>query len=128
MMHWHMSLSTAAMRTRSTRGSAAVRAGGGRDRVVGFEVDHRPRDQAERLGRALRHLELTEQSRVDIVTGLVAGEQLVPERLDHVIECDATVRDRSGTQDERERAQEDARRPDLDAIVLCGRRTEPRAK
>ena len=43
--HWHMSLSSDAITTCSTRGSSAQRAARGRDRVVGLELDHRPHDQ-----------------------------------------------------------------------------------
>ena len=67
--------------------------GRGRDRVVGFELDHRPHDEAERRGGALGELELVDEVRVETFAGLVAGEQVVAERLDHVIERDATVRD-----------------------------------
>ena len=62
---------------------------GRRERVVGLEADHRPAHDAERLGGALRERKLRHQLLGHALARLVAGEQLVAERLDHVIERDA---------------------------------------
>src|SRR5262249_46208188 len=110
-----------------------ARIGGGarrcrRDRVVGLELDHRPHDEPERSGGSLDELELRDEPRVEALAGLVAGEEVVAERFDHVIERHAAVRDRAGAQHDRQGAQEHARRTDLAALVLRGRRTEPRTE
>ena len=93
--HWHMSLSTAAIATCSTRGSRAqLRARRSRSR-------RRPRTRSSATPRARapprrarRARTARRAARVDALAGLVAGEQVVAERLDHVVERDAGVRDR----------------------------------
>ena len=46
--------------------------GGGRERVVSLEVDHRPDAHAERLQPVLKRRELPGEGRVDALAGLVA--------------------------------------------------------
>ena len=100
----------------------------GRDRVVGLELDHRPGDEAHRGDRPLRELELRDQALRDALAGLVAGEQVVAERLDHVVERDTRVRDRAAAEQHGEAPHEAAHRADLAPGVLRGRRAEPRAE
>jgi len=107
-------------------GGGAMR--GGRDRVIGLELDHRPHPQAERGGRALGELELREQIRGDALAGLVVSEQVVAERLDHVVVRDAGVRDRSGAEQGGEASQHHAYGADLAPPVLHLRRPEPRTE
>ncbi len=71
-------------------GGGAVR--GRSQRVVGFQLDHRPDDDAHRGERALQRLELSPQRRLDSLAGLVIGPQVVAERFDHVIGRDADMR------------------------------------
>ena len=65
---------------------------GGRERVVGLELDHRPHDDAHRAKRLFERMELRPQRRLDSFARLVSGPKLVAERLDHVIGRDADVR------------------------------------
>ena len=65
---------------------------GGRERVVGLELDHRPRDDAHRDERILERMELPQQRRLDPLARLVAGPQPVSKRFDDVIGRDADVR------------------------------------
>jgi len=99
---------------------------GGRDRVVGLELDHRPHHEAERRGGALGELELRDQRLGQALAGLVAGEQLVAERLDHVIERDARVRDRALAEHHGQAAHQAADRAHLAAAGLRRRGAEPR--
>ncbi len=62
------------------------------ERIVGFELDHRPHGHAHRGERFLQRMKLRPQRRLDAVAGLVAGPQVVAERLDDVIGRDADVR------------------------------------
>lgn len=87
--------------------------GRGGDGVVGLEVDHRPDDDAERSAGALRELELAEQIGVDPLARLVAVEERVSKRLDHVIERDAEVRDLLAREQALEAAYERAHGADL---------------
>ena len=80
------------MQTFSTRSSAAASARRGSQRVVGLELDHRPHGHAHRGERFLERMELRPQRRLDALAGLVAGPQIVAERLDDVIGRDADVR------------------------------------
>ena len=65
-----------------------------RQRIVGLELDHRPDGDAERRQRLFEQRELREEVGVDALAGLVAGPQIVAERLDHVVGRDADVRAR----------------------------------
>ena len=56
-----MSLSTAAITTLLDRGIGRGARRGGRDRIVGLELDHRPHDEAERGRGTLGELELRDQ-------------------------------------------------------------------
>ena len=93
LTHCERSLSGEQMTTCSTAGSSRKPRGGGGQRVVGLVLDHRPDDDAERRRGVLGRMELGEQVGVDAVAGLVAGEQVVAERLDHVVEGAGHVRD-----------------------------------
>jgi len=49
----------------------------GRERVVGFEFDHRPDHDAERRADSFGQLELAPQIRIDPLARLVTSEELV---------------------------------------------------
>ena len=66
--------------------------GRGGECVVGFELDHRPHGHAHRGERFLERMKLRPQRGLDAVAGLVAGPEVVAERLDDVIGRDADVR------------------------------------
>ena len=87
-----MSLSGVQTRIRSTRGIGGEPHGGGRDRVVGLELDHRPEDDPERLDGGLGDRELGEQLGRHPGRRLVAREQVVAERLDDAVRGAADVR------------------------------------
>ena len=80
--HCARSLSGVQMQTLSTVASALGDARRRGERVVGLELDHRPDDDAHRGERVLERMELREQRRLDAGRGLVAGPQVVAERLD----------------------------------------------
>jgi hypothetical protein len=61
------------------------------ERVVGLLLDHRPHREPGRPQRVLDLGELRLQRRVDPGAGLVAGPQVVAERLDDVVRGDADV-------------------------------------
>jgi hypothetical protein len=61
------------------------------ERVVGLELDHRPDDDPHRRERLLERMELRKQRRLDPGRRLVAGPEIVAERLDHVVGGDADV-------------------------------------
>ena len=61
------------------------------ERIVGFELDHRPDDDAHRGQRLLERMELREQRALDAVAGLVSRPKPIAKRLDHVIGGDADV-------------------------------------
>ena len=65
---------------------------GRRERIVGLELDHRPRRHAHRRERLFERVELRPQRRLDAFAGLVAGPEIVAERLDDVIGGHADVR------------------------------------
>ena len=56
-----------------------------RQRIVRFELHHRPDRHAERLQRVFEQLKLREEVRLDAGAGLVRRPQAVAERLDDVI-------------------------------------------
>ena len=64
---------------------------GGSERIIGFELDHRPDDNAHRRERLLERMELREQRGLDAGTGLVVRRKPVAKRLDHVIGRDTDV-------------------------------------
>src|SRR5437764_1276093 len=62
------------------------------ERIIGFELDHRPDDNAHRRERLLERMELREQRGLDSDAGLVVRPKPIAKRLDHVIGADAEVR------------------------------------
>ena len=62
-----------------------------RERIIGFELHHRPDDDAQCAERFLEQRKLAEEIRIDPFTGLVARPQLIAERLDDVIGRDGHV-------------------------------------
>ena len=68
--------------------------GGGREGVVRLPAIHRPDGDADRADGLLDRTELGQELRRDALVGLVAGEEIVPERPDGVVEGDADVRHR----------------------------------
>ncbi|MER8766647.1 hypothetical protein NKH67_31060 [Mesorhizobium sp. M0968] len=72
------------MHTFCTRiGSRAVRRGG--QRVVGFQLDHRPDRHSHPRQGFLERVKLREQCRLDAIPGLVAGPELISKRFDYMI-------------------------------------------
>ena len=67
-------------------------AGGRGERIVRFQLNHRPHDDAHGLQRFLERVELRPQSRFDAVAGLVPAPEIVTEGFDHVIGRDADMR------------------------------------
>ena len=65
---------------------------GGSERIIGFELDHRPDDDAHRRKRLLEGMELREQRGLDAGAGLVVRPKPIAKRLDHVVGGDAKVR------------------------------------
>ena len=62
------------------------------ERIIGFELDHRPDDNAHRRERLLERMELREQRGLDAGAGLVVRPKPIAKRLDHVVGGDAEVR------------------------------------
>ena len=63
-----------------------------RERVVGLELDHRPRDEPERSRHALGERKLAEQIGIEPLPRLVTVEKTVPKRLDDRVERDRRMR------------------------------------
>ena len=83
----------------------------GRERVVGFEVLHRPDPHAERAHGVLDVVELRDEIRVDALAGLVPVEERVAERSERVVEGDGDVGRRLvGIVEQREELRDDADR------------------
>src|SRR5438067_6153535 len=61
------------------------------ERIIGFELDHRPDDNAHRRKRLLERMELREQRGLDAGAGLVVRPKPIAKRLDHVIGRDTDV-------------------------------------
>ena len=61
------------------------------ERVIGFELDHRPHDHAHRRERLFERMELREQRGLDACAGLVAGPEPIAKRFDDVIGRDAEI-------------------------------------
>ena len=117
------------MTTCSTPGSPAEAAARRGQRVVGLELHHRPDDHAQRRDGVLGERELGQQLRVDALAGLVAGEELVAERLDDVVEGARHVRHAGRREQQPEAAQQADGRADLAAVGrLARRRAEVAAK
>jgi hypothetical protein len=93
----------------------------GRERVVAFELDHRPHHDAERAARVLGWAELRIEIGIDALARLVAGVQIVAERLDHVIEGDGHVRDVPFAEQRQHRSHERAHGADLRAARVTAR-------
>ena len=68
------------------------------ERIIGFELDHRPDDNAHRRERLLERMELREQRGLDAGAGLVVRPKPIAKRLDHVIGGDAEIRGRRSRQ------------------------------
>ena len=62
------------------------------ERIIGFELDHRPDDNAHRRERLLERMELREQRGLDAGAGLVVRPKPIAKRLDHVVGGDAEIR------------------------------------
>jgi hypothetical protein len=81
------------------------------------------------VGRALRERELGEELGGHALARLVAGIEVVAERLDHVVEGAGHVGDTVLAQEREERPQEAARRAHLAAVGrACRRRAEVAAE
>ena len=55
------------------------------ERIIRFELDHRPHDNAHRRERLLESMELREQGALNAVAGLVTRPKPISKRLDHVV-------------------------------------------
>ena len=62
------------------------------ERIIGFELDHRPDDNAHRRERLFERMELREQRGLDAGAGLVVRPKPIAKRLDHVVGGDAKIR------------------------------------
>ena len=87
-----MSLSGRAHEDPLDRGVGGETDRGGGDGVVGLELDHRPEHDAERLDGGLGDGELRQQLGRHAGRRLVAGEEVVAERLDDPVRGAADVR------------------------------------
>src|SRR5213076_1769680 len=61
------------------------------ERIIGFELDHRPDDNAHRRKCLLEWMELREQRGLDADAGLVVRPKSIAKRVDHVVGGDAEV-------------------------------------
>src|SRR5436190_6947945 len=61
------------------------------ERIIGFELDHWPDDNAHRCERLLERMELREQRGLDAGAGLVVRPKSIAKRLDHMIGGDPEV-------------------------------------
>ena len=59
------------------------------ERIIGFELDHRPDDNAHRGERLLERMELRQQRALDAGAALVVCPKPIAKRLDHVVGGDA---------------------------------------
>ena len=94
---------------------------GSRQRVVSLELHHRPHRDAQRRQHLLEQRKLREQVGLDAVARLVAGPELIAERLDDVIGRDPDVggADRHHAE---QRCQHAADRSDFPAVAITCRR------
>ena len=92
-----------------------------RQRIVRFELHHRPDQEPERGGRALGERELREERFVDAGAGLVAVEELIAKALDDGVERDADVRHPLRADQGEQAPQERARGADLPPSGVGGR-------
>ncbi len=106
--HWAMSLSGDRMTTRSTSGCSDEAGRGGRQGVVGLELDHGPDDHPEGLEGLLQQGELGQELRRHAGLGLVAGVALVAPGADDMVGGAAEVRDAVLAQQRQDRSR---RRP-----------------
>jgi len=65
---------------------------GGGERVVRFELDHRPDGDAHRGKRFFQRVKLRGQCRLDSLAGLVARPERIAKRFDDVVRGDAEMR------------------------------------
>ena len=65
---------------------------GGSERIISFELDHRPDHNAHCRERFFERMELREQRPLDPCAGLVVRPKAIPKRLDHVIGGHTDVR------------------------------------
>ena len=61
------------------------------ERIIGFELDHRPDDNAHGRERLLQRIKLCEQRALDPSASLVVRPKPIAKRLDHVIGGNAEV-------------------------------------
>jgi hypothetical protein len=99
----------------------AVGAGG--QGVVRLELHHRPAGDPQRPRGTLAQLELRQQLGVDLVAALVAVEELVAERLDHMVEGDRDVGRALLAEQGEQGPQQPAGRPHLAAVRRGGCRS-----
>ena len=104
----------------NSREAGGDRARGG-ERIVGFELHHRPHHDAERRQRFFEQGKLRLEVGFDAFAGLVAGPELVSERLDDVIGRHRQVRGASVDHPE-DRADHAAHRANLQAVGVACRR------
>ena len=95
---------------------------GRRERVVGLELDHRPRRTPIAASASSSGWNCAQQRRIDAFAGLVAGPEIVAERLDDVIGGDADVR-RAFFEHLRDRAQHAGDRAERPVRQLGPRRS-----
>ena len=88
-----------------------------RERIVRFEVDHRPHRDSERAERLLQHRELRLEQRIDAGAVLVRLPEIVAERLDHVVGRDTEVR-RAVLEHAEHGLHDRARTADLDPVRI----------
>ncbi len=62
------------------------------ERIIGFELDHRPDDNTHRRKRLLEGMELRVQRALDAGAGLVVRPKPIAKRLDYMVGGDADVR------------------------------------
>ena len=62
------------------------------ERIIGFELDHRPDYHAHRRECLLERMELREQRGLDAGAGLVVRPKPIAKRLDHVVGRDPEIR------------------------------------
>lgn len=98
-------------------GGRPLRRGG--QGVVRLVLHGFPDDDAKRLERLLERMELAEEGRIDALAGLVAGPQVIPERLDDVIGGNPDVR-RALLEQRDRRAEDTANRTHLVAVSVQG--------
>src|SRR5262249_50255193 len=61
------------------------------ERIIGFELDHRPDDNAHCRERLLERMELRKQRGLDAGAGLVTRPKPIAKRLDYVVSGDTVI-------------------------------------